>query len=175
MITQFKKLFFYNVFYPTTFWISQLLPKKISFYIIDWLLNQNNKIVLANIHKTPKKILILLPKCLQYFHCDKNLIASIDNCIKCGKCKIKDIIQLKQRYKIELKIVPGGEMAKSVVKELKPEYVIAVACKPELLAGLKSVHNYNVVVIPNTIVEKPCINTDVEIKKIENFISKVIK
>ena len=163
----YKKLFSFVIF------LTQVLPKKMSLKLLNFVIDKNNKIVLKNFKNKPNKILLLLPKCLQYFSCDKNIIESVDNCQQCGRCKIKDILQISKKYNLNLKVAPGGHLAKMYVEQINPDIVIAVACQFELIVGLKEVSNYDVIAIPNIIVEKPCVNTDVEIKKIESFIQYI--
>jgi hypothetical protein len=164
----YKKLFSLFIF------LSQLLPKKLSLKFVSFIIDKNNKNVLKKLNKSPNKILVLLPKCLQYFSCDKNIIESIDNCLQCGRCKIKDILELSKKYSLDIKVAPGGQIAKMYVEQMKPDIVLAVACESELMLGIKAVNNYDVVAIPNIIVDKPCVNTDVEIKKIEDVIKNLI-
>jgi hypothetical protein len=151
----------------------QVLPENLAIKLLDFVINKNNNFVLKNLKKKPAKILFLLPKCLQYFSCDKNIIDSIENCQQCGKCKIKDILQLGKKYNLVIKVATGGQLAKMFVEQVQPELVIAVACKPELVAGIKNVNIYNVIAIPNIIVDKPCINTDVEINEVEKFLQHI--
>lgn len=168
---QITELLFYKFFFPSVLWFSNFLPKKISLKILKWLLEQNNKIVLTCNNKGVKNILILLPRCVQYFNCKFNLISSVENCRQCGKCKIKDILELKNKYKINnIKVASGGKLAKLFVEEVQPDIIIAVACEFELIAGIKDVYPIKTLAIPNIIVKKPCMNTDVEVNKIEDFI-----
>lgn len=166
--------FFYKIYFPVIIWLTNFLPKKGRNKILNDLLICNNNIVLSKKEKV-KKILILLPRCLQYFKCEHNVISSVENCQLCGKCKIKDIMKIKEKYGLkDIKVAAGGKIAKIFVEEIKPDYIIAVACEIELILGIKEVFPYKVLAINNIIVNKPCINTDVEIEKIENFVRQIL-
>ncbi len=167
------KFIFYYLFLPLVSTVALLNPLRNKYKILNWIIKLNNKIILNSKTTSIKNVLILLPRCLQYFHCNYNLIYSIDNCHSCGKCKIKDILKLKEKYGIEIKVASGGNLAKMFVKEVNPDYIIAVACRPELILGIKEVYPYKVVGIPNIIVNKPCINTDVELSEIENILKRL--
>lgn len=168
--------FFYKIYFPFLIWLTNFLPKKSKNKILNNLLLWNNNIILSKKeNEKPKNILILLPRCLQYFKCEHNIIASVENCQLCGKCKIKDIIKIKEKYNLrDVKVVSGGKLAKMFVEQIKPDYIIAVACEIELILGIKEVFPYRVLAVNNIIIDKPCINTDVEIEKIENFIKQLL-
>jgi len=150
--------------------LTQILPEKLALKLLNIIIKKNNSVILKNLKNKPTKILLLLPKCLQYFSCNKNIIESIDNCQQCGRCKIKNILQLSKKYNLIIKVATGGKLAKMYVEQISPDLVIAVACKPELVIGISNVDGYKVIAVPNIIVNKPCINTDVEIKEIESFL-----
>lgn len=168
------KFLFYKISLPLIFWFSGLLKRNRQVAILNWLVEVNNKFVLREKKVNNPKILILLPRCLQYFGCKYNIISSVSNCSECGKCKIRDIIQLKKKYDLDVKVAPGGSLAKMFVKEVNPDIIIAVACEIELILGIKEVYPYKVLSVVNIIKEKPCIDTDVEVEKIERFITKII-
>jgi hypothetical protein len=170
-----KRYFFYKFGLPIIVWLSNFLNKKSHDTILEKMIEINNTLVLKEKKlNDSKKVLILLPRCLQYFDCKHNIISSVSNCRSCGKCKIKDIILLNEKYKLEIKVAPGGSLAKMFVKEINPDYIIAVACDEELILGIKGVYPYKVLAVENIIVTKPCINTDVEIDKIENLLKKIV-
>lgn len=164
------RIIFYRFYFPTIVWFSYFLPKKVRNKVLNFLIIQNNNFMIDEKNGKIEKILVLLPRCLQYFKCEHNIISSIENCKLCGRCKIKDIVNLKEKYNLDIKVAPGGNLAKYFVEEVRPDYVIAVACELELILGIKEVFPYKVLAVPNIIVEKPCINTDVEVENIEKFI-----
>ncbi|MBN1256343.1 MAG: DUF116 domain-containing protein, partial [Planctomycetes bacterium] len=51
---------------------------------------------LRKVRVKPGELLLLFPHCLQWSECPNNLIASLDNCKLCGKCRIKDLIELSE-------------------------------------------------------------------------------
>ncbi len=168
------KFLFYKFYLPFMTWISYFFPKDVQKNILMSLIKLNNKIILTSRNNMVRKLLVLLPRCLQYFHCNFNLISSIDNCQNCGRCKIKDIILLKEKYNIEIKVAPGGSLAKKFVEEISPEFVVAVACNQELISGIKEVYPCKVYAIPVIIIDKPCINTDTEISEIEKIVKDIV-
>ncbi len=97
------------------------------------------------------KIVILLPRCLR-------------------RPIQKQIIDLAEKYHCLIFTVPGGTLARKIIKEQKPEAVIGVACERDLLSGIKDVRNIPVIGITNQRPEGPCKNTTVDSQKIEEAI-----
>ncbi len=116
------------------------------------------------------EIILLLPHCLQNSECNYKIIPNIYNCKKCGKCKIKDLIELSEKYNIFTSIATGGTMARRIVKENRPKFIIAVACERDLASGIQDSFPIPVYGIPNRRPFGPCINTDVDVEKIKNAI-----
>ena len=121
------------------------------------------------------RILILLPHCIQNYDCPYRLTYNFENCAKCGKCNIGDIISLKEKYNVNLAIATGGTLARRIIMNVKPKFIIAVACERDLVDGIKDVFPIPVYGVLNDRPEGPCINTIVSIEKIEDTIKRVIR
>ncbi len=135
----------------------------------------NNRVVLTNNKKTkPEDILILLPHCLQNTACSNKITSNIDNCKKCGLCIISTLIDIRDRYNTEMFVATGGTLARRIIKEKKPEAVIAVACERDLSSGILDVKKVPVIGILNERPYGPCINTTVNVKNIEKAIQLFI-
>lgn len=142
-------------------------------YVADKFLEYNNKRALKKIEKSvPKNIALLLPHCIQNYDCPFKITSKIENCKKCGKCKIQNLLELKEKYNVEIKVATGGTLARLFIKEKKPEIIIAVACKRDLISGIFDTFPMKVYGVYNKIVNSPCINTDLDIKEIERVIKK---
>lgn len=144
--------------------------------VADRFLEYNNKRVLKNFeNKIPKSIALLLPHCIQNYSCPFRITSEIENCKKCGKCKIQNILELKEKYGLEIKVATGGTLARLFIKEKKPEIIIASACKRDLISGIFDTFPMNVYGVYNKIINSPCINTDLNVEEIENIIKKLKK
>lgn len=140
------------------------------------LVNYNNKRVLNNLEKNPpKKISILLPHCIQNDECIFKITSKIENCKKCGRCKIGEILELKSRYNLSVKVATGGTLARVYLKKEKPDFIIAVACKRDLVTGIFDMYPMNVYGVFNIIKDSPCINTDVNLEEIKNILDIIPK
>lgn len=134
-----------------------------------FIINLNNKLVKSEGKKT-KKLLLLLPHCLQINDCDIRLTHNIHNCKKCGRCEIKELIQIADKYKLELFIASGGRLARRIVKDISPEAIVAVACEADLSEGIVDMYPMPVLGIPNERPFGPCFNTQVNLERVKEAI-----
>ncbi len=129
----------------------------------------NNKLVRAEGIKT-KRILLLLPHCLQINECDVRITNDIYNCKRCGRCNIKDLISVADENNLKLFVATGGNLARRIVKDVKPEAVVAVACERDLSSGIADSYPLPVLGIPNERPYGPCFNTKVDIENVKEAI-----
>ena len=173
--------FIYSMYYLGYMLNEKILGKdeernKKNNYIADKFLEFNNKKVEKRYStKKPKKIALLLPHCIQNYDCPFKITAHIENCKKCGKCKIGSILTLKEKYDLEVKVATGGTLARLFIKEKRPELIIAVACKRDLISGIYDSFPASVYGMYNKIKNSPCINTDLDIEEMEKIIKKFRK
>lgn len=145
-------------------------------YMADKFLEYNNKRVMKKFRSSvPKNIALLLPHCIQNYDCPFRITSDIENCKKCGKCKIGAILNLKEKYGLEVKVATGGTLARLFIKEKRPELIIAVACKRDLVSGIYDTFPMSVYGVYNKIKKSPCINTDLDIDEIESFLISLKK
>ena len=123
----------------------------------------NNRLVLAEApFVKPDNLLILIPHCLQYHECMVRITGNVENCKACGECRIKDLVALSRKYHVTIAAVTGGTLARRVVKEKRPNMIIAVACDRDLASGIQDVHPIPVFGILNERPNGPCFDTNVE-------------
>lgn len=138
------------------------------------IINLNNKIVKRERPRV-KRILLLLPHCLQMNECNIRLTYNIYNCERCGRCEIKDLIEIADDNHLSLFVATGGSLARKIVNEVKPEAVVAVACENELSSGIADTYPLPILAIPNERPFGPCLNTSVDLEKVKeavDFFSK---
>ena len=120
-------------------------------------------------------VLILIPHCIQLYSCAFRITSDIRNCRKCGKCVVKNFIELAEKYNFDLFVSTGGTIARMAVKEKKPDLVLAVACERDLISGIKDTIALPVIGILNERPNGPCFNTTVDPAAVENVLAKVFK
>jgi len=123
----------------------------------------------------PEQILMLLPHCLQYSLCKYRITFDQDNCVRCGQCDIAELLKLRDKYGVHMAIATGGTLARKIIKDIKPHFILAVACEQDLSLGIYDVNSIPVYGILNERPEGPCINTRVPLEKIEESLRNFIK
>ena len=132
----------------------------------------NNQLVLAETKIVPpEKLLILLPHCLQFHECGVRITGNVENCKACGKCKIKDLVELSKKYNVSISVATGGTLARRIVMEKRPHVIIAVACERDLTSGIQDAYPIPVFGIFNRRPNGPCFDTDVSIELVEGGMS----
>ena len=135
----------------------------------------NNSLVASQKLLIPAdRILILLPHCLQLFDCDIKVTGGIEKCVRCGRCDIKGLAELAEKYRIDISVATGGTLARKVIVEKRPKLVVAVACERDLTSGIKDCYPLPVIGVLNDRPHGPCFNTLVDVAKIEAAICSVL-
>ncbi len=131
----------------------------------------NNELVAAEGIQAPaKKILMLLPHCLQSSTCSVRLTYDINKCKRCGKCPIHGLIDLAERRGIEIAIATGGTIARRIVVQKRPRLILAVACERDLSSGIQDTYPIPVYGVLNDRPNGPCLDTLVSLMNLEKAI-----
>lgn len=135
----------------------------------------NNELVLAQCRNghPPKRILMLMPHCLQNSDCAVKVTHRVENCKRCGNCRIKDLLELSERFHVDLAVATGGTVARRIVMERRPDLIIAVACERDLTSGIQDTTPLPVYGVFNERPFGPCLNTQVAIDRIEAVLRDV--
>jgi hypothetical protein len=103
----------------------------------------------ARINTDRGPLMVLLPRCL---------VTPVRNSIQ----------RLCDRYQCLVFTVPGGELARQLIRDHNPSRIIAVACERDLVSGIQDVAPViPTYAVPNCRPEGPCKNTIVDLKLIE--------
>ena len=121
-----------------------------------------------------EKVLVLVPHCLQWSKCSYKITSDPSNCRRCGKCNIDGILKLCDQYGVTLCVASGGTMARNAIKENRPHVIISVACSRDLISGIMDVESIPVIAVENIMPEGPCLNTRVDIDRLEAALKKVL-
>jgi hypothetical protein len=157
-----------KILYPLLMFAGSLARKKKEKYQ-QYIINLNNRLVRKEKFR-PENLLLLLPHCLQINECDIRLTYNIYNCKRCGRCEIKDLIQLAEENHLNLFVATGGSLARRVIQETKPDAVIAVACENDLSSGIADSYPLPIFGITNQRPFGPCLNTSVDLSRVKEAI-----
>jgi len=115
----------------------------------------------------PDRILMLMPHCIQNSRCRYRLTYDIENCKRCGKCPIAGLLELRDKYGVHLAIATGGTIARRIVVQTRPGFIIAVACERDLASGIQDVYPIPVFGVLNRRPFGPCLDTNVPLHHVE--------
>lgn len=157
-----------KVYYPLLMLLGAFMKGKKSRFQTH-IIRLNNALVRRNSHSA-KKILLLLPHCIQNSKCDIRLTFDLFKCKRCGQCKVRDLIELAERNEISISLATGGTIARKVVKEIRPDAIVAVACERDLSSGIVDTYPIPVIGIENQRPFGPCIDTTVDLEKVRDAV-----
>lgn len=160
--------FVLKVMYPIMMLIASFAKEKKE-PLQNYIIKLNNNLVRKENPKT-KRILLLLPHCLQIDECKIRLTHNIYNCARCGKCEIRDLIGIAEDNDLDLFVATGGTLARRTVTDLKPEAIVAVACERDLSSGISDTYPLPTLGIPNERPFGPCFNTRVDLDHVKDAI-----
>lgn len=135
----------------------------------------NNELVMAQCRNghPPHKILLLMPHCLQDSECNVKITHRVENCKQCGKCPIKDLLEMSVQYGVDLAVATGGTIARRIVLERRPDLIIAVACERDLTSGIQDTTPLPVYGIFNERPFGPCFNTKVALDRVDAILKEI--
>ncbi|MBI5124679.1 MAG: DUF116 domain-containing protein [Planctomycetes bacterium] len=122
----------------------------------------------------PNSLLILFPHCIQYSKCPQKITLDLGECKRCGKCKVKNLIELAEKYGVQIAVASGGRVALQRVKSEEIRGVVAVACEKELRIGLMAAMPKAIMAVPNLRPHGYCKDTDVTMEEVEKEILRFL-
>jgi hypothetical protein len=123
----------------------------------------------------PSGLLIMFPHCIQWSKCPQKITLDLNNCKRCGKCKVKDLIELSEKYGVQLAVATGGRAALERVKSEEVRGVVAIACEKELRIGLTAAFPKAILSVPNLRPHGYCKDTDVIIADVEQYVRQFLE
>ena len=174
LIARFAIRAFIKILFPVTIFLGKIIGLSQE-KMRESFVHLNNSFLKAIKTKFgPSHILILLPHCLQNTDCGIRITTDIHKCEKCGKCDIGRLAMLSEKYNIPIAIATGGTLARKIIVENKPKFIIAIACQRDLVEGLREVFPIPVYGVLNDRPEGPCFNTRVTVEKIDLALQKIL-
>jgi len=113
--------------------------------------------------------MVLLPQCLRHpEECESELGKWGYECNQCGRCEIDDITSIAGDLGYgAVYTVPGGSMAKKLLKNRDFEAVVAIACHAELVEGFEAAHVFDIPIQGISLSREGCVDTAVDLDKVE--------
>ncbi len=128
----------------------------------------NNQLIRGRKLQVPaSQAIILLPHCVQLHECAVKVTGDIDQCLRCGKCGIGDLAELAKSRGVTIAVATGGTLARKILKETRPLFVLAVACERDLTAGIRDAYPLPVYGVFNRRPQGPCYNTEIDLTEVK--------
>lgn len=163
-----------NVLFPVAISIGKLLDVDKERVERSFIEVSNHLIKQKKVMVQPSKLLVMTPHCLQHDTCPYKITRDVSNCHHCGQCQIGDLVTLAERYGVHLAVVTGGTLARKVIKTIRPQAVLAIACERDLTSGIQDVFPLPVIGVLNERPFGPCCNTRVNLAKVEAAIQSFL-
>jgi hypothetical protein len=122
------------------------------------LLKVNNALIYATKRQfKSNNLLVLLPRCLDRETREK-------------------VIALTQKYGCAVFTATGGQSARNMVKKIRPDAIIGVACERDLVSGMSdSPHVVPIIAITNQRPHGPCKDTYIDVDEFEKAVRFLLK
>lgn len=122
------------------------------------LIKVNNALIYATKRKfTASNLLVLLPRCLD------------------AESRAK-VTTLTQQYGCTVFTATGGQSARNMLKKVKPDAIIGVACERDLVSGMAdSPHYVPIIAITNKRPHGPCKDTIIDVEEFEKAVKFLLK
>jgi len=117
-----------------------------------------------------EQLLLLAPHCLQNSQCPYKITVNIENCHRCGKCTVNNLLELKENYGINVGMASGGTLARKFVQMYRPRAIVAVACERDLASGIQDSNPLPVLGVINKRPFGPCFNTSINMAEVEDAV-----
>ena len=135
----------------------------------------NNEMLLTEpVRFPPERILILLPHCIQRSACHLRLSHDVNHCRRCALCPLGGLLDLRDKYGVHLAVATGGTIARRIVVEKRPRFILAVACERDLSSGIQDTYPLPVFGLLNERPNGPCFDTLVALPMVENALRRFI-
>ncbi len=165
-----------SVLFPIAIAIGRLFGIDKNRVKLSFIEVHNQLIQTKSIKIEPEDILLLLPHCLQVSECKYKITMDVDNCHRCGKCLISNLLELRDDLGFHMHVATGGTLARKTIEKVRPKAIVAVACERDLSSGIQdTAAAFPVLGVLNEYQEGPCINTTADINKIEDAICFFLK
>ena len=123
----------------------------------------------------PEELLLLVPSCLQCSECRQKITNDIAECQRCGRCKVKDMVELAEKYGVRAAVATGGRLALEMARQADIKAVVAIACEKELMEGMTAVFPKPGLGVINIRPHGPCKDTDVDLAEVEKALAWLLR
>lgn len=143
-------------------WVLRPFPGLEDRFIASVTADQNRRVVRHLRRQPPRKLLLILPRCVKKPSCPADVKNSLAQCVDCRECPLGDVARLCQRYEIEALVAFRSHIAFELARAVQPDVIIATACHDRLIKALRSVPEIPALLAPLPEMEKMCVDAMVD-------------
>ncbi|MEM0359744.1 MAG: DUF116 domain-containing protein [Candidatus Diapherotrites archaeon] len=112
--------------------------------------------------------ILFLPHCLRNSkECKATYTEEGLQCKGCGKCKLKDLIEMgKKRGYRACFVCPGGSMVQALIEKYKPKAVLGVCCFVEAQIAFENLKGKGIGVQAVLLSKAGCVDTDINLEEV---------
>lgn len=159
-----------NTFFPVVLVLGRIFRIDLDRIKRSFIEVNNNLVQAREICIEPRQLLLLAPHCLQNSACAHKVTGNIDNCHRCGRCSVSNILELRDRYGVRVGMATGGTLARKYIVDYRPRAIVAIACERDLTSGILDANPIPVLGVTNLRPNGPCHNTDFSLAHLEKAI-----
>lgn len=159
-----------NTFFPLVLGLGRIFRIDMDRIKLSFIEVNNDLVHARRLKIEPHQLLLLAPHCLQNSECGHKVTGNVDNCRRCGKCGVNELLNLRDRYGIRVGMATGGTLARKYVRDYRPRAIVAIACERDLTSGILDANPIPVLGITNLRPHGPCFNTEFSVQRVENAI-----
>ncbi len=132
-------------------------------WILSFCAWHNHRVREAFATRKARRVLVLLPHCIQWSRCAAAILDDLQHCYDCGKCVVGDFMLAALAGRWNSRITNRSHKAYREAREQRPELLVAVSCTDRLLKGLVKLPETPTYVIPLALPHGMCVDTDFSI------------
>ena len=164
-----------NLLFPTAIRIGKFFDIEKETVERSFIEVSNHLVRQKLIRVLPGRLLVLTPHCIQKDTCPHKITRDVHNCKRCGQCQVDALLELTGKFGVNLAVVTGGTLARNVLKTLRPQAVLAIACERDLTSGIQDVFPLPVIGVLNERPFGPCCNTRVDLARVEEILQDMVE
>ena len=153
--------------------ILRFWPRLENKFIASVTQHQNDRVYRHLALHRPKKLLLIMPRCVKKTGCPADVKNSLSQCVDCRDCPLGDVARLCQAYEIEALVAFRSHIAFDMARRVQPDVIIATACHDRLIKALRSVPEIPALLAPLQDMEKMCVGATVDLDWLEDQLRRV--
>jgi hypothetical protein len=129
-------------------------------WILSFCGHNNSRVREAFATRRARRVLILLPHCIQMARCKAGILDDLQACYDCGLCPVGDYMNLVLLNHWDGRISNRSHKAYRMAREYRPDLIVAISCTDRLLKGIKKLPEIPSYVIPLSLPHGMCVDTE---------------